>query len=141
MPIDLDLAVAWGDMDAYGHVNNTVFIRWCESARIVFFEQIGLETCRKKTGLGGILASIQCRYRAPVIYPDTVSVSINIQNLSATDFELKYLIWSKTQLKTVAEASDRIVAYDYRSLKKASWPEQIYNSLNQLHFKQQGLKD
>lgn len=141
MPIDVDIPVAWGDMDAYGHVNNTVFLRWCESGRIVFFDHIGLEQSHKETGLGGILASIQCRYRAPVVYPDTISVSMTIQKLSDNDFELKYLIWSKTQLKAVAEASDRIVAYDYHKLEKSRWPEAVLYKLKELNFEQHWVED
>lgn len=38
--ISIEIPVAWGDMDAFAHVNNTVYLRWFESARIAFFEQV-----------------------------------------------------------------------------------------------------
>lgn len=132
MPIEISLPVAWGDMDAYSHVNNTVFLKWCESARIAFFQSIGLERCRAETGIGAILASIQCRYKAPVTYPDTISVSINLLRLGPQDFELSYTITSHQLGRTVAEATDRLVAYDYRQLSKSQWPPDILSRLQSL---------
>lgn len=129
MPVEISIPVAWGDMDAYSHVNNTVFLKWCESARIAFFQTIGLERCREATGIGAILASIQCRYKAPVTYPDTITVNISLLRLSPSDFELSYIISSQQLGRIVAEASDRLVAYDYRRLAKAQWPPDILSQL------------
>ena len=41
-PVVLTVAVQWGDQDAMQHVNNVVYFRWCESARIAYFGRIGL---------------------------------------------------------------------------------------------------
>ena len=40
-PIVIELPVQWGEMDAYGHVNNTVLFRYFESARMAYFERCG----------------------------------------------------------------------------------------------------
>ena len=40
--MQVEIVVAWGDMDAYGHVNNAVFLRWFETARIKWFELVEL---------------------------------------------------------------------------------------------------
>ena len=141
VPVSRLIPVAWGDMDAYGHVNNTVFLRWCETLRMDLFERIGLEHCRSEQGIGGILAAIQCRYRAPVIYPDTVRAWATIEDISESDFELKYRIWSTTQDRLAAEASDRIVIYDYRQMAKAPWPEAPLVALRELEFDQSWSED
>ena len=39
-PVSVQIPVAWGDMDAFGHVNNTVYLRWFETARIAFFRAV-----------------------------------------------------------------------------------------------------
>jgi methylphosphotriester-DNA--protein-cysteine methyltransferase len=40
--VSISIPVAWGDMDAYQHVNNAMYARWIESARIAFFTRVGL---------------------------------------------------------------------------------------------------
>ncbi|MHA2239162.1 MAG: acyl-CoA thioesterase, partial [Candidatus Hodarchaeales archaeon] len=41
-PVTVQIPVAWGDMDSFGHVNNTKFFKYFETARIKYFEEIGL---------------------------------------------------------------------------------------------------
>lgn len=133
LPLSFAITVAWGDMDAYGHVNNTVYLRWCESARIAFFERIGLERSRQESGIGGILAKIDCRFKAPVVYPDQVRVQLALDRVGQQDFELGYLVFSEGLGKTVAEAHDRVVCYDYGKLQKSDWPESMLSLLRELH--------
>jgi acyl-CoA thioester hydrolase len=57
----------WGDMDALGHMNNTVYFRYLEQARISWFDSIG---CDYRTQAEGpILGSISCRFVLPAVYP------------------------------------------------------------------------
>lgn len=122
-PVDLD--VRWGDMDAFQHVNNTVYLRWCESARLVFFETTGLIRSQKETGIGPILASIQCRFRSPVLYPDTIQVRTYLTRLGDQDFELRHELYSQAQNKRVAEVQERGVIFDYHRQMKADFPADI----------------
>ena len=41
-PVTIELPVQWGELDSFGHVNNVVFLRWFESARIAYFERCGV---------------------------------------------------------------------------------------------------
>lgn len=127
----LELSVRWGDMDAFQHVNNTIYLRWCESARLVFFETTGLLQCHEQSGIGPILASIQCRYRAPVVYPDTVQVQTQLTRLGAQDFDLKHRIHSRQQNILVAEVQERGVIFDYHRQQKADFPVAIATAFQQ----------
>ena len=40
-PIRTEISLQWGDMDAFNHVNNVIYIRWCETSRIELFRKIG----------------------------------------------------------------------------------------------------
>ncbi len=73
-PVVITLPVLWGDQDAFQHVNNTVYLRWFESARIVYGERVGLTALMKDQNIGPILASITCHYRRPITYPDVVLI-------------------------------------------------------------------
>ena len=64
-PVQVRIPVAWGDMDAFNHVNNVVYFKWFESARIAYFEHTESMGVMRAEGIGPILASTSCRYRAP----------------------------------------------------------------------------
>src|SRR5881396_95323 len=60
-PIVISLPVQWGDQDAFGHVNNVVYFRWMESARIEYFRQAAIGSTSNQ-GVGPILASLKCDF-------------------------------------------------------------------------------
>ena len=62
-PSRVEIPVAWGDMDAFGHVNNVVYFRWFETGRIHFFGLVGILEAISSLGQGPILAEPQCRFR------------------------------------------------------------------------------
>ena len=68
-PVVIEIPVAWGDMDAFQHVNNTVYFRFFESARIAYFEELDLIGLMRETGIGPILAAADCRFKNPPNLP------------------------------------------------------------------------
>jgi len=54
-PVVLSQDIIWGDMDAFGHINNTVYFRYFEDARIAYFDQIGVHEQMKQIGDGLIV--------------------------------------------------------------------------------------
>ena len=71
-PVVVEVDVAWGDMDSYAHVNNVVYFRYFENARIAYLDRIGWSALKLEAGLGPILHSTSARFRRPVTYPDRV---------------------------------------------------------------------
>jgi len=115
----LDIPVAWGEMDAFQHVNNIVYLRYAESARIAYLEYAGLSDTMQGTGIGPILASINCRYLFPVTYPDTVRVGTRVTEIGADRFTVHFRIVSTRHGRVAAQGDSVIVAYDYHSGTKA----------------------
>ena len=105
------IPVAWGDMDALGHVNNTVYSRWFETARIEWFARVDIAT----TGgsIGPILARTELDFRSPVTWPDTVEVAIGVLSVGRTSIKLGYRVTSQKQSRVVAEGVTVVVLYDY----------------------------
>lgn len=66
------MPVRWGDMDAQRHVNNTVYFRFMEEARVRLFEEAGIALSAKRVG---VLAHTSCDFLKPVIYPATVVIT------------------------------------------------------------------
>jgi len=61
------LQVRWGDLDALGHVNNTVYLRWFETVRIDWLQGLGLGP--DPAGPGPVMANVFCNFRREVGYP------------------------------------------------------------------------
>lgn len=124
-PVVLEVPLAWGEMDAFGHVNNAVYFRWFESARMSYFDRLGWPELQRETGVGPILHSTQARFRAPLVWPDTVSVTTRVSEVAEDRFTMLYEVRSRALGRLAAEGSGLIVAFDYRRLAKAALPEEI----------------
>jgi len=128
-PTGITLPVQWGDQDAFQHVNNVVFFRWFESARILYGERIGLTEMKKTANIGPILASITCHYRRPVTYPDTVHVGARISRIGRTSLTMDHLILSATENQVAAEGTSTIVVYDYGSARSHPVPDEVLKAI------------
>jgi acyl-CoA thioester hydrolase len=64
---EMRIPVRWGDLDAIGHVNNTVYFRYFETLRIDWFRGIGVELT--STGVGPVMANGFCNFRRQIEYP------------------------------------------------------------------------
>lgn len=131
-PVIVESPVIWGDMDAYEHVNNTVYFRYFESARIAFFDQLKFKEVKDETGIGPILASTQCRFRIPLTYPDTVSIGARVTDVQGDRFTMHYRVVSHQHRKIAAEGEGLLIAYDYKALTKAALPEIIFQRIKKL---------
>ncbi len=132
MPVIVDFPVAWGDMDAFGHVNNTQYFRWFEDGRLAYFEAVGVADLMETTGVGPILASTDCRFRLPLTYPDAVRIGATVTEVQEGEFTMRYVVVSTTHGRVAAEGSGRIVAFDYGSGAKAIWPEELRQAIAKL---------
>ncbi|MFU8821484.1 MAG: acyl-CoA thioesterase [Gammaproteobacteria bacterium] len=118
-PVKVDIPVAWGEMDAFGHVNNVVYFRYFESARIAYFAAVGYMDLMRATGVGPILAATECRFRLPLEYPDTVTVGARVAEIEEDAFLMRYFAVSRAHGRVAAEGSGRIVSYDYEQKRRA----------------------
>src|SRR4028118_457272 len=124
-PVLIEIPVAWGEMDSLRHVNNIVYFRYFESARMAYFQRLDIWNYMNETGIGPILASTSCKFKIPLTYPDTVSVGTKISVVEKDRFVMKYVVVSHTHAKLAAEGEGLVVSYDYRALKKAPLPDEI----------------
>ena len=130
-PVVVTIPVAWGEMDSLGHVNNIIYFRYFESARIVYLERSGLMEVMKNSGIGPILARTSATYRKPVRYPDTLSVGARVATIGTTSFVMEYLVVSEA-LGTVTRGDAVIVTYDYTRGGKARIPDEVVKAIENL---------
>ncbi len=131
-PVAVRLPVAWGEMDAFAHVNNVVYFRYFETARIACFERIGYTELMQNDGVGPILAHTECRFRIPLEYPDTITTATRIDEISAQGFLMRYAVFSHRHERIAAEGSGRIVSFDYGSGRKIDLPDAVAERLSAL---------
>jgi acyl-CoA thioester hydrolase len=111
----VSVPVQWGDQDAFAHVNNTVYFRWFEVARIAYIERIGFGDRHRAENVGPILASASCEYRRPVTYPDTVFVGVKTTRIGRSSIGMEQAIVSQKQGVVVAEGKSTLVIIDYQT--------------------------
>ncbi len=124
-PVVIEIPVAWGEMDAFQHVNNVVYFRYFETVRIAYFEKLDVLELMKTTGVGPILAAISCRFKTPLTYPDRVLAGAKVTSIYADRFTMEYRIVSINRQKIATEGDGIIVAFNYLENKKAVIPEEL----------------
>ncbi|MCL6417313.1 acyl-CoA thioesterase [Aestuariirhabdus sp. Z084] len=124
-PIVIEQQVVWGDMDAFQHVNNSVYFRYFEDARMAYFERAQVMQWMKEHSKGPILGSTQCRFRAPLTYPDRITIGARIESMGQDRFVMKYRVWSEKLDCLAAEGEGVIVYFDYEVGAKCTIPDSI----------------
>jgi acyl-CoA thioester hydrolase len=131
-PVVVQLPVAWGEMDSYRHVNNVVYFRYFENARLEYFRRLGWFEYEKETGIGPILAATQARFRKPLTYPDTISVAARISAVGTDRCTMDYLLVSHGLQAVAAEGQGTIVTFHYPQGKKVPMPDELRRRIEQL---------
>lgn len=131
-PVVIELPVQWGEMDAYGHLNNAVYFRYFESARIAYFLRCGLLDSYRDSSIGAILHSTQCRFRASLQYPDTAVVGTRVTDVQDDRFTMTYRVVSRAQNAVAAEGQGIIVAFDYATRAKTRVPEDVREGIRKM---------
>lgn len=105
----VDIRVAWGEMDAYGHVNNAVFLRWFESARVDWLRAVQFPDDGK---IGPVLAKATVEYLLPVKHPDDVEIVLRPTRIGTSSVTLAYEVTSRAQGALVAKGETVVVLID-----------------------------
>ena len=118
------MQMRWGDMDALGHMNNTVYFRYLEQARISWFDRIGADYRRLPEG--PILGSIACRFIVPIVYPADLEVTL----LAGTPRRSTFPLYSEIrdagkERRSYARAEAVMVWIDLKDGKSRPLPEWV----------------
>jgi acyl-CoA thioester hydrolase len=105
----VEIRVAWGEMDAYGHVNNAVFLRWFETARIAWFDEVQFPEEKGKTG--PVLRTANVEFLRAVKYPDTVLVDVRPTKVGRASVTLTYRIQSAAQQHAIVAKGETVVVF------------------------------
>jgi len=140
-PVVVEKEVSWGEMDSLGHVNNTVYLRWFEDARIAYFDAVGMFDRFQSEGIGPILAKTDISFRLPVSYPDRIQVFVRVGHMGNTSMVMEYRVISEAHGGAVAAEGEAVVVMvHYASGQKHALGDTLRHRVHELEKKAVGFK-
>lgn len=118
--------VAWGDMDALGHVNNARYFDYFQEARIEWLASIKLDL---QQTTGPVVMHIACTYLKPVVYPAALTLCSSLHSPGRSSMMIDHEVYQGKQL--MAQGTCKIVWVDYLQNKSVPFPEKIRALFNQ----------
>jgi acyl-CoA thioester hydrolase len=122
------IPIRWGDMDAMGHVNNTVYFRYMEQARIGWFDALVPQAEAWNTA-GIVIANASCNFKRPINYPGTVEVRLLAGPPGGSSVPTFYEL--KVGDEIYADGAATVVFIDMRTHKPIRIPEAIRGLLKE----------
>ena len=127
---ELVIPIRWGDMDAMGHVNNTLYFRYFEIARIEWLHRISGPPDPR--GQGPVIVNAFCNFIKQLSYPGDVLVKHYVADPGRTSFDV-FLTLERTDEPGVMYATGgaTTVWIDYRQEKSVPLPEAVREAIEQ----------
>jgi acyl-CoA thioester hydrolase len=122
--------VRFGDLDAMRHLNNVVFLRYFETARIAYLREIvpGHDPANpEQDEFGVIFAECHINYRSPVVFDEVVDVKCSIGHVKRSAFRVEFEMRVGTRL--AAEGYGVLVGFDYTTQQAAALPDALREKL------------
>jgi acyl-CoA thioester hydrolase len=112
----------WGDMDAMGHINNTLYFRYMEIARLEWIFSTGAST--DLAGEGPVIVNAFCNFLRQLEYPGDIVVTVHVADPGRSSFDSFHTIERTDEPGVLyAEGGARIVWTDFRARRSAPLPE------------------
>ena len=121
--------VRFGDLDAMRHLNNVVFLRYFETARIAYLRALVEHDPAnpEQDEFGLIFAECHINYRSPVVFDEVVDVQCSIGNVKRSSFRVEFEMRVGSRL--AAEGYGVLVGFDYTTQQAAALPDALRETL------------
>ncbi|CAN5153992.1 thioesterase family protein [soil metagenome] len=130
-PLELKLRIDFSELDLFGHVNNVMFLKYIQSARVNYWEQSGIYSEFKENKIGPLLVSTSCQFKKQLMYPGDVTIKTGMEFIKNTSFSLHHIIIDQHG-DVVAEAQDVLVMFDFNTNEKTAVPLILRESASEL---------
>ena len=117
-----EIGTRWADNDAYGHVNNTVYYQWFDTAVNAWLIEAGLLDVAAGDPIG-LVAETGCRYAAPLSYPEPVEVGLAVERLGTSSVRYRLGVFGKGRDEPAAEGFFVHVYVSRETRRPAPLPE------------------
>ncbi|MCB1931919.1 MAG: acyl-CoA thioesterase [Candidatus Accumulibacter sp.] len=117
------MSIRWGDMDAYGHVNNTVYFRYMEQARVEYLEALGIRVMPQ--GSAPVIINAACTFLMPLNHPGMVEVRMFCGQPGRSSVPTHYEIRLQGDDTLYATGDAKIVWMDVATGRSVAIPEVV----------------
>jgi acyl-CoA thioester hydrolase len=126
------LEVAWGDMDAWEHVNNTMYFRYLETARLRYLWDLGWGALERE-GLLPVVGRVEARFLRPLRFPASLRVGTRPRELRAARVVLEHHVVTREGPHTAPVLAtvgvSEVVPFDARRERVVRVPEAIFQAI------------
>jgi acyl-CoA thioester hydrolase len=121
--------IRWGDMDAYGHVNNTIYFRYMEQARVEWITSLGYQVAPGRESM--LMMNGFCNFYKQLSYPGDLILKTSIGAIGRTSMDVfTSMALTSTPNEEVAIGGATMVWVDLTTNKSAPWPEHILQKIS-----------
>lgn len=117
------IPIRWGDMDAYGHVNNTIYFRYMEQCRVEYLEALGFTIMAR--GTAPVIINAACTFLVPLNYPGVVEVRMFCGHPGRSSVQTHYELRLHDDDTLYATGDAKIVWMDVESGKSVPIPDNL----------------
>jgi len=97
-----EIGTRWADNDAYGHVNNTVYYAWFDTAVNAWLIEAGLLDVERGDPIG-LVVETSCRFARPLSYPEPVEIGLAVERLGTSSVAYRLGVFAKGCVEPAAE--------------------------------------
>lgn len=127
-PFPYKQPVAWGDMDAFNHVNNVIYFRYFESARVEFLNKSNLWQLFIEENSRIVVVKLECNYVKEIIHPAEIEVSVALKKIGNSSITVHHIVRNKGEISAHGEGI--IVSTNPATGKSTPWTPKIIAELN-----------
>jgi acyl-CoA thioester hydrolase len=114
------MSIRWGDMDAYGHVNNTVYFRYMEQCRVEYLETLGFKVLPR--GTAPVIINAACTFLVPLNYPGIVEVRMFCAHPGRSSVQTHYEIRLQDKEPSTPPAIPRSSGWTWPPASRCRFP-------------------
>jgi len=126
-----EIGTRWSDNDAYGHVNNTVYYQWFDTAVNAWLIEAGMLDVAAGNPIG-LVVETGCRYSAPLSYPEPVEVGLAAERIGSSSVRYRLGVFAKGSDEAAAEGFFVHVYVDRKSRRPVPLPDRWRKTLEEI---------
>ena len=125
---DTVLSMRWGDMDAFAHLNNTLYVRYFEEARVRWL--VEMRNSMQEGGTGPVVATVFTNFYRQLEYPAQLRVRLFVNGVGRSSCDMWMTIEHDGQPDiVVADGGCTMVWVDYAAGKAVALPDWVRDSV------------
>lgn len=118
-PFPVRQQVLWGEMDAFNHINNVIYFRYFETARVEFFNRTNLWQTYFDENIRIVVGKLECNYIREITHPAEIEISVGIKKIGNSSLTVHHIV--KCNGAIAAHGEGIIVATNPSTGKSTPW--------------------